>query len=194
MFNSCILAFFVCLFATGDTEKNYQGTVSFLNSHRYICDHFCSSLILYLLASSRPYCTSSVLRHTKRMPKYLLLTIQQLHARSETSSLRRRWQQQCNTGECRSMTKQNLCVRSRSAQIPVGGASRARPTNLRVGSDPDLTEWEPPRPSVGLHTLPGTSHCTQTHFPFCVFVHQHLKNREKIKQFRGFFGVHFKCL
>lgn len=37
-----------------------------------------------------------------------------------------------------------------------------RPTNLRAGSDPDLTEWEPPRPSVGLHTLPGTSH-THTH-------------------------------
>lgn len=67
---------------------------------------------------------------------------------------------------CRSVTKQNLCVRFRSAQKPVGGASGVRPTNLRVGSDPDLTEWEPPWPSVGLHTLlaPATLHTlTHTH-------------------------------
>ena len=63
------------------------------------------------------------------------------------------WKQYDITDECRSVTKQNLCVRSRSAQKPVGGASRVRPTNLRAGYDPDLTEWKPPQPSVGLHTL-----------------------------------------
>lgn len=54
------------------------------------------------------------------------------------------WKQYDIMDECRSVTKQNLCVRSRSAQKSVGGASRVRPTNLRAGSDPDLTEWEPP--------------------------------------------------
>lgn len=98
LFNFCDIVFLFCLFATGDTAKNYQGTVSFLGSagsdypppphpsHGKICDHFCSSLILYLLASTNTHCTSSVLRHSKRMPKYVLLTIQQLHACSLTSS------------------------------------------------------------------------------------------------------------
>lgn len=62
-----------------------------------------------------------------------------------------------------STTAQNLRVRSASAPIPVGGASQVQPTNLRAGSEPDLTEREPPGPSVGLNIHPGTTHTSHVH-------------------------------
>lgn len=65
---------------------------------------------------------------------------------------------------CHAETKQNLCVSCRAAQRPAGGASQTRLNNQSQGCDPDLTEWEPPRPSVGLHSLlaPHTTN-TQNH-------------------------------